>query len=230
MAIEESTFFRTVPELAAGLRDGSYTSLELTRAYLDRAEELDVPPFELPSEPREDHQGKLATMVTIARDHALEAAERADRELAAGNPRSILHGIPYGVKDLLDTPGHPHDVGVGHLPGAGAGPERRGRSTGWRRPARCLMAKNSLGEFAGGNTSSALNPWKLDRTSFRILERDRFGGGRGPDRIRRSALKPEAPLSSRRPRSEPLDSVPPSDGSAASDAWRSPGASTRSVR
>ena len=29
-----------------------------------------------------------------------------------------------------------------------------------------LMAKNSLGEFAGGNTSSALNPWKLDRTSF----------------------------------------------------------------
>ena len=28
------------------------------------------------------------------------------------------------------------------------------------------MAKNSLGEFAGGNTSSALNPWKLDRTSF----------------------------------------------------------------
>ena len=29
-----------------------------------------------------------------------------------------------------------------------------------------LMAKMSLGEFAGGNTSSALNPWKLDRTSF----------------------------------------------------------------
>ena len=165
MAIEESTFFRTVPELAAGLRDGSFTSVELTQAYLDRAEELDVPPFELPSEPREDHQGKLATMVTIARDHALEAAERADRELAAGNPHSMLHGIPYGVKDLLDSRGIRTTWGSGifreRVPDRNAAVIDRLEEAG-----AVLMAKNSLGEFAGGNTSSALNPWKLDRTSF----------------------------------------------------------------
>ena len=63
--MEESDLFRPVSELAASLRDGSLTSVELTQAYLDRAEELDVPPFELPSEPRSDHQGKLATMITI---------------------------------------------------------------------------------------------------------------------------------------------------------------------
>ena len=165
MAIEESTFFLTVSELAAGLRDGSFSSVELTRAYLDRAEELDVPPFELPSEPREDHQGKLATMVTIARDHALEAAERADRELAAGDPRSILHGLPYGVKDLLDTRGIRTTWGSGifrdRVPDRNAAVIDRLEEAG-----AVMMAKNSLGEFAGGNTSSALNPWKLDRTSF----------------------------------------------------------------
>ena len=136
MAVDESTFFRTVPELAAGLRDGSFTSVELTGAYLDRAEELDVPPFELPSEPREDHQGKLATMVTIARDHALEAAGRADHELAAGNVRSILHGIPYGVKDLLDTRGIRTTWGSGifrdRVPDRNAGVVDR-----LERPARC---------------------------------------------------------------------------------------------
>ena len=163
--MQESTFFLTVRELADRLADGSITSVELTEAYLDRAEELDVPPFELPSEPRNDHDGKLATMVTIARDHALEAAERADRELAAGNRRSILHGLPYGVKDLLDTRGIRTTWGSGIF--RDRVPERNGTVIDMLEDAGAvLMAKMSLGEFAGGNTSSALNPWKLDRTSF----------------------------------------------------------------
>ena len=103
--MQESNFFLTVRGLSELLSSGAISSVELTEAYLDRADELDVPPFELPNEPRTDHNGKLATMVTIAREHALEAAARADRELAAGRRRSILHGIPYGVKDLLDTAG-----------------------------------------------------------------------------------------------------------------------------
>ena len=102
---QEAIHFMTVRELADQLTAGTLSSVELTQHYLDRAEELDIPPFELPSEPRLDHEGKLATMVTIARAHALESAERADVELRAGRRRSILHGIPYGVKDLLDTAG-----------------------------------------------------------------------------------------------------------------------------
>ncbi len=163
--MDETVFFLNVAELAERLRDREFTSLELTEAYLARAEELDVPPFELPSEPREDHGGKLATMVTIAADHARAAAEAADRELAAGNDRSILHGIPYGVKDLLDTRGIRTTWGSGifrdRVPDRNAAVVERLEEAG-----AVLMAKNSLGEFAGGNTSSALNPWKLDRTSF----------------------------------------------------------------
>mgnify|MGYP003310712167 FL=1 len=163
--MQETTHFLTVRELAEKLSSGEMTSVQLTQMYLDRAEQLDPPPFDLPSEPRSDHEGQLSTMVTIAREHALESAERADAELRSGQRRSILHGIPYGVKDLLDTDGIRTTWGSGifrdrvpdrnaavidQLAGAGA----------------VLMAKMSLGEFAGGNTSSALNPWKLDRTSF----------------------------------------------------------------
>ena len=73
--MQESTHFLTVRELAESLSSGEITSVQLTQMYLDRAQELDPPPFDLPSEPRPDHEGQLSTMVTIAREHALESAE-----------------------------------------------------------------------------------------------------------------------------------------------------------
>ena len=162
---QEAIHFMTVRELADQLTAGAVSSVELTQHYLDRAEELDIPPFELPSEPRLDHEGKLATMVTIAREHAIESAERADTELRAGRRRSILHGIPYGVKDLLDTAGIRTTWGSGIF--RDRVPDRNAAVIDSLEEAGAvLMAKMSLGEFAGGNTSSALNPWKLDRTSF----------------------------------------------------------------
>ena len=163
--MQESTHFLTIRELAESLSSGEMTSVQLTQMYLDRAQELDPPPFDLPSEPRPDHEGQLSTMVTIAREHALESAERADAELRSGRRRSILHGIPYGVKDLLDTDGIRTTWGSGifrdRVPDRNAAVIDRLADAG-----AVLMAKMSLGEFAGGNTSSALNPWKLDRTSF----------------------------------------------------------------
>ena len=163
--MQEAMHFLTIRELADRLASGATTSVELTQMYLDRADELDPPPFELPSEPRTDHGGKLSTMITIAREHALESAERADQELRAGRRRSLLHGIPYGVKDLLDTNGIRTTWGSGifrdRVPTRNAAVIDRLEEAG-----AVLMAKMSLGEFAGGNTSSALNPWKLDRTSF----------------------------------------------------------------
>ena len=91
----EPIHFRSVRELAEGLEKREFSSLELTELYLARARELDVPPFDLPDEPREDHDGKLATMITIATDHAIESARAADKDLASGDRKSILHGIPY---------------------------------------------------------------------------------------------------------------------------------------
>lgn len=163
--MQDAPYFLTVRELAELLASRAITSVELTEAYLTRAEALDPPPFELPNEPRTDHGGQLSTMITIARDHALASAERADRELRAGRRRSILHGIPYGVKDILDTDGIRTTWGSGifrdRIPNRNAAVIDLLEEAG-----AVMMAKMSMGEFAGGNTSTALNPWKLDRTSF----------------------------------------------------------------
>jgi|TARA_B110000263_G_scaffold33067_2_gene25091 aspartyl-tRNA(Asn)/glutamyl-tRNA(Gln) amidotransferase subunit A len=161
----EPIHFRSIRELAEGLEKREFSSLELTKLYLDRSQELDVPPFDLPNEPREDHDGKLATMITIATDHAIESARIADKELASGNRKSILHGIPYGVKDILDTTGIRTTWGSrifkDRIPTRNAAAIDKLEQAG-----AVLMAKMAMGEFAGGNTSTALNPWKLDRTSF----------------------------------------------------------------
>ena len=102
--MQESNFFLTVRGLSELLSSGEISSVELTEAYLDGADELDVPPFELPSEPRSDHDGKLSTMVTIARDQALESAERADREqISRSRPRSDVSVIAIDVRRQIGT-------------------------------------------------------------------------------------------------------------------------------
>lgn len=66
------------------------SSLELTRYYLDRLAR---------------HGERLGAVVSILEERALREARRADDEMAAGRLRGPLHGIPYGVKDLLATAG-----------------------------------------------------------------------------------------------------------------------------
>lgn len=73
--------------IAARLRAGDFSSVELTRTMLDRIESL----------------GHLHAYVTVSADHALAQAAKADEEIASGKVRSPLHGVPVAVKDLLAT-------------------------------------------------------------------------------------------------------------------------------
>jgi len=82
--------FCSVGELAALIKSRQITSEKLTRLYLDRLKK---------------YGPKLLCVVTLTEDLALEQARRADKEIAAGKYRGPLHGIPYGVKDLLATKG-----------------------------------------------------------------------------------------------------------------------------
>ena len=98
------------------------TSERLTRIYLERIERFDR---------------KLRCVITLTRDLALAQARRADAEIAAGKYRGPLHGIPYGVKDLLDTAGIATTYGA--EPFRDRVPDRRlgGRRSGCTTPARC---------------------------------------------------------------------------------------------
>ncbi|HET9029952.1 MAG TPA: amidase [Candidatus Aquilonibacter sp.] len=84
----------TLGQLVAAKR---ISSLELTDLYLARLEK---------------HAPSLGAVVTIMHERARREAKAADAELARGHRRSPLHGVPYGVKDLLAAVGAPTTWGA----------------------------------------------------------------------------------------------------------------------
>ncbi len=135
-----------VTRLSRWIESRKLTSERLTNIYLARIEKFDP---------------QLRAIITLTKDPALEAARQADREIAAGKYRGPLHGIPFGVKDLLDTAGIPTTWGAEPfrdvVPAADAVVVARLKEAG-----AVLMAKLALGALAlndiwfGGQT---MNPW-----------------------------------------------------------------------
>ncbi len=139
---------RTIAELAAGLRAGDFSSVELTEHFLERIERLDP---------------RLNSFITVAADRALEAAERADARLRQGEAGPLI-GIPIAHKDIFCTHGlrtscgsrmldsfiAPYDAGVvERLQAAGA----------------VVLGKTNMDEFAMGSSNetsfygAVRNPW-----------------------------------------------------------------------
>ena len=149
---DDATYFLPVREIAARLRARSISSEALTQGCLDRLERLGP---------------KYNAVVTLMRDSALGEARRADREIAAGRHRGPLHGVPYGVKDLLATAGVPTTWG--------AAPYRdqvfdydATVVDRLRKAGAVLVAKLAMVELAGGMgynhanasfTGPGLSPW-----------------------------------------------------------------------
>src|SRR5689334_20318858 len=88
---DDAIAFAPVTQLSRWIESRQLTSERLTNIYLGRIERLDP---------------KIRSIITLTRDHALARAKSADVEIAAGRYRGPLHGIPYGVKDVLDTKDH----------------------------------------------------------------------------------------------------------------------------
>ena len=142
----EDIAFWPVSHLAVLLRTRQVSSLELTDLYLARLER---------------HDPKLHCVVMLLRDRARAQARQVDAEIARGEYRGPLHGIPWGAKDLLAVRGHPTTWGarpfreqvidfdatvVDKLDRAGA----------------VLVAKLSLGALAWGDVwfgGRTRNPW-----------------------------------------------------------------------
>lgn len=169
--------FATIAELGALLRRKQMSSLELTRLYLDRLEK---------------HGAALGAVVTVTRERAEAEAKRADAEIAKGKWRGPLHGIPYGVKDLLATKGIPTTWGAepyrGQVFDFDAEVVRRLGEAG-----AVLCAKLAMVELAGGFgydtadasfTGPARSPWNTGHWSG--------GSSSGPGAAVAAALVPFA--------------------------------------
>ena len=83
--------FYTIPQLAALLQSRQITSTELTQLYLERLKK---------------HNSTLQCAITITEELALSQAKQADEEIANGQYKGLLHGIPYGTKDLMSVEGY----------------------------------------------------------------------------------------------------------------------------
>jgi Asp-tRNA(Asn)/Glu-tRNA(Gln) amidotransferase A subunit family amidase len=164
---DDDIAFAPVTQLSRWIESRRLTSERLTNIYLSRIERLDP---------------KIRSIITLTKEHAIARAKAADAEIAAGKYRGPLHGIPYGVKDLLDTKDIPTTYGAepfrNRVPSADSAVVRRLNDAG-----AVLLAKLSLGALAlndiwfGGQT---MNPW--------LLEEGASGSSAGPGAATAAAL------------------------------------------
>lgn len=158
-ASDDDIAYAPLTALSRWIETRQLTSLRLTQIYLARIARLDA---------------RLHCIITLDADGALAAAKAADAEIASGRYRGALHGVPYGVKDLLDTANLATTYGAepfrNRVPATDSAVVRRLREAGG-----VLLAKLSLGALAlndiwfGGQT---MNPW--------LLEEGASGSSAGP--------------------------------------------------
>ena len=163
--------------------------VELTQSCIRRIEEVDP---------------AVNAMVARDFDGALAAARVAEAQVMRGDPLGALHGLPLGVKDLIDAAGLPTTYGQPDLQGSDRQTRTKAWSPRYARQAPIVIGKTNTPEWgAGGNTRNAVygatgNPF--DPTRRRPARR--------ADRARRSPAAwcrsrpdptPAAPAAIRRP-------------------------------
>ncbi len=149
----EEVAFWPVTHLAHLIRTRQVSSLDLTEMYLRRLKRFDP---------------VLHCVITLTEELALEQARRADEEIASGHYRGPLHGIPWGVKDLLAVRGYRTTWGAepyqDQIIDVNAAVVERLETAG-----AVLIAKLSVGALAWGDVwldgLMTRNPWNTEEGS-----------------------------------------------------------------
>ncbi|MBK7116122.1 MAG: amidase [Proteobacteria bacterium] len=144
----------TVAEASRRIAARELTSVELTRAYLERIERLNP---------------RVNAYITVTGEQALAQARVLDAEMASGRSRGVLHGVPVALKDNIDTAGvrttAASAVYADRVPTEDAPVVRRLRDAG-----AVFLGKLNMHEFAYGGTcvvshyGPVRNPWDLGYT------------------------------------------------------------------
>lgn len=153
--MSDDIHFLTIAEAGARIARKELSPVELVEAYLRRIEAVGA---------------QLNAFITLTADLALDQARQAEAEIASGNYRGPLHGIPFGLKDIYETKGiltsgHSR-VMENHIPQQDATTTARLYDAGM-----ILLGKLSTHEFAHGGPSfdlpwpPARNPWGLDHVT-----------------------------------------------------------------
>ena len=149
--------YLSIAEASALLRDKKLSPVEWTQALIARVER---------------HDGRLNAFLRFTPEIALSDARRAEAEISAGNWRGALHGVPYGLKDIIDYAGLPTTAHSAilkdNIATADAFVTQRLRAAG-----SVFMGKLSTHEFALGGPCFDL-PWPPARNPW---NRDYFCGG-----------------------------------------------------
>ena len=143
----------SISEASELLRQKKLSPVELTSACLARIDELNP---------------TLNAFITVTHESALAEARAAEAEIHKGNWRGPLHGIPIGLKDLIDTAGIKTTCGsalfADRIPTEDADVVQRLKQAG-----AVLIGKQNMQEFAYGGTSASshygpvCNPWDTKR-------------------------------------------------------------------
>jgi Asp-tRNA(Asn)/Glu-tRNA(Gln) amidotransferase A subunit family amidase len=129
-------------DAAARIREGRLSSVDLVKSCLARIEETD---------------GELKAWVHLDADHALAQAEEMDSIRRSGRPTGALHGVPVGLKDIIDTKDFPTERGTrafaGRRPDKDAALVERLREAG-----AVVLGKTATTEFAFVHAAETRNP------------------------------------------------------------------------
>ncbi len=142
---------KTITELVAGLRAKEFSSVELTRYYLDRISRYDE---------------QLNSYITVCEEHALQQAQAADEAIAAGDAVSLT-GIPLAQKDIFCTDGVKTSCGSRMLDNFIA-PYDAGVVERCNGAGMVMLGKTNMDEFAMGSSNETSyygpvrNPWDPD--------------------------------------------------------------------
>ena len=138
----------SLTEAAADIRDGRISAVELVRDCLARIDEVEA---------------TVRAWAFLDRDHAMQQAEATDLHRKHGKALGPLHGVPIGIKDIVDTGDMPTELGsplwAGRTPRRDAAVVARLRAAG-----AVIMGKTVTTEYAYRQPGPTTNPHDATRT------------------------------------------------------------------